>query len=214
MKPTLLSKASRAALTVAVAAGLMATGLIVNHSFSGKAEAQVTIPVILVINRAQLLNDSEAGKTVSTQAETLRETIQGELQKSFDELQSEQEQLIAQQSVLAPEVLQDRAQKLDVKRQQFQLDQQVKNREFQASVAKATSEIGKVLEPILADLIRERSATMLIDRSELLFATPDIDVTAEAMKRLNEKLTEVKLERVKVDPKTLQQAAEEPVAAE
>ena len=214
MKPTLLSKASRAAMTVAVAAGLMATGLIVNHSFSGKAEAQVTIPVILVINRAQLLNDSEAGKTVSTQAETLRETIQGELQKSFDELQSEQEQLIAQQSVLAPEVLQDRAQKLDVKRQQFQLDQQVKNREFQASVAKATSEIGKVLEPILADLIRERSATMLIDRSELLFATPDIDVTAEAMKRLNEKLTEVKLERVKVDPKTLQQAAEEPVAAE
>ena len=86
-----------------------------------------------------------------------------------------------------------------MRRQEFQVTQQVKNREYQASVAQSTGEIGKVLEPILTAMITERSATILIDRAELIFATPEIDVTAEAMKRLNDKLKEVELKRVKLD---------------
>jgi len=205
MKVKYVTKGVRSLVAIALTGALILGGIVVNQAVYDRAEAQVMIPVILVINRAQLLNDSEAGKNVAVQAETLRDAIVSELQVAFDALNKEQEELIAQQAVLAPEVLQERVQKLQVKRQDFQVEQQIKNREYQASVARATNEIGKVLEPILADIIRERSATMLIDKSMLVFSTPDIDVTAEAMKRLNEKLTEVKVERVKVDRKELEQ---------
>ncbi len=183
-----------------LAVAVMMVGLTVNQLYTSRVEAQVTVPIILVINRAQLLNESEAGKNIATQANTLRETIAKELEDEFQSIKSEEEQLIAQQSLLAPEVLQERAQKLQLRRQKFQVTQQVKNREYQASIAQATGEIGKVLEPILTEMITERSATILIDRAELIFATPEIDVTAEVMKRLNDKLTEVELKRVTTDP--------------
>ena len=183
-----------------LAVAVMMVGLTVNQLYTSRVEAQVTVPIILVINRAQLLNESEAGKNIATQANTLRETIAKELEDEFQLIKSEEEQLIAQQSLLAPEVLQERAQKLQLRRQKFQVTQQTKNREYQASIAQATGEIGKVLEPILTEMITERSATILIDRAELIFATPEIDVTAEVMKRLNDKLTEVELKRVTTDP--------------
>jgi outer membrane protein len=212
MKAHPLTKVSRPFIMSGLAAALIVTGFVVNQAVNDSAEAQVTIPVILVINRAQLLNESEAGKNVAEQAETLRETIAGELKVDFDTLNKEQEELIAQQAVLAQDVLQQRVEKLRVKQQDFQIEQEIKNREYQASVAKATNEIGKVLEPILADIIRERSATMLIDKSMLIYSTPDIEVTAEAMKRLNEKLTQVAVERVKVERKDLEATGEVPPA--
>jgi outer membrane protein len=164
-----------------------------------KADAQVTIPIILVIDRAQLLSESEAGKDIAEQAKALQETITKELQAEFDELKKEEEQLIAQQSLLAPEIIQERATKLQIKQRDFEVTQQVKNREFQATIANAQGEIGEALEPILGDIITERSGTLLIDRSNVMFAIPDINVTAEALKRLNENLKAVKLERVKLE---------------
>ncbi len=164
-----------------------------------KADAQVTIPIILVLDRAQLLGESDAGKNITEQAKELQELIAKELQEEFDALKKEEEQLISQQSLLAPEVLQERAQKLQIKQRDFEITRQVKNREFQASIARAQNEIGKVLEPILGDIITERSGTILIDRSNIMFAIPDIDVTPVALRRLNEKLQTVKLERVKLE---------------
>lgn len=190
-----------------LAVAVMTVGLTANQLYTSRVEAQVTVPIILVINRAQLLNESAAGKNIATQANTLRETLAKELEEEFKSIQSEEEQLIAQQSLLAPEVLQERAQKLQLRRQEFQGTQQAKNQEYQASIAQATGEIGKVLEPILTEMITERSATILIDRAELIFATPEIDVTAEVMKRLNDKLTEVELKRI--TPNNQQQPAEE-----
>lgn len=191
-----------------LAVAVMTVGLTANQLYTSRVEAQVTVPIILVINRAQLLNESAAGKNIATQANTLRETLAKELEEEFKSIQSEEEQLIAQQSLLAPEVLRERAQKLQLRRQEFQGTQQAKNQEYQASIAQATGEIGKVLEPILTEMITERSATILIDRAELIFATPEIDVTAEVMKRLNDKLTEVELKRI-TPTNNQQQPAEE-----
>lgn len=186
----------------AVVTGLFSVVVLVGMSIGfliPKADAQVTIPIILVLDRAQLLGESDAGKNIAEQAQELQEVIAKELQEEFDALKKEEEQLISQQSLLAPEVLQERAQKLQIRQRDFEVTRQVKNREFQASVARAQNEIGKVLEPILGDIITERSGTILIDRSNIMFAIPDIDVTPVALRRLNEKLQTVKLERVKLE---------------
>ncbi len=192
------SRAARIAAMVSGFASVVILGTTLNF-WIPKADAQVTIPIILVIDRAQLLSESEAGKDIAEQAKALQETITKELQAEFDELKKEEEQLIAQQSLLAPEIIQERATKLQIKQRDFEVTQQVKNREFQATIANAQGEIGEALEPILGDIITERSGTLLIDRSNVMFAIPDINVTAEALKRLNENLKAVKLERVKLE---------------
>jgi len=164
-----------------------------------KASAQVTIPVILVIDRGMILNESDAGKNLAEQAKTLRETIAKELETDFAEIQKEQKQLEAQVGVVSDDVLGQRTDALRVKVRDYDREQQLKNREYQASVAKATGQISQALQPILTDILKTRSATILLDSSQLLFASPEIDITAEAMKKLNEELQKVELVRVKVD---------------
>ena len=88
-----------------------------------------------------------------------------------------------------------------VDQQNFEVTRQVKAREYQASVAQGRAEIAKAVEPIYADIIKERSATIMVGRSQLIFASPDADVTADVMKRLDDKLTTVAFERVKVEVK-------------
>jgi len=166
---------------------------------SAWAQDKAAAPVILIINRAVLLSESKAGKNISEQALVLREKITKELQDEFEKIKKDEESLLAQQTLLAPEVLRQRAEELQVRGQNFDVHQQIKNREFQASIQNASAEIAKVLEPILTELIAARSATLLLDQSQVMFASPDIDVTAEVMKKLDDKLKKVKVERVKID---------------
>lgn len=199
-----MTKLIRTSLSIiTIAAGLLVTPFVggVDLRLISSASAQETAapPVILVINRNTLLSESKAGKDIAEQAIALRETITKELKDEFDAIKKDEESLLAQQTLLAPEVLRQRAEELQVRGQNFDVHQQVKNREFQASVQKASAEIAKVLEPILTDLITARSATLMLDQSQVMFASPDIDVTAEVMKSLDDKLTKVKVERVTIE---------------
>ncbi len=180
-------------MAILAAAGLSGPAL------STARAQEVKPPIILIINRNQILGNSLAGKDIGKQADELRKTIAKELQDEFDSIKKDEESLLAQQTLLAPEVLKQRAEALQARRQKFEVDQQIKNREFQASLQKATAEISKVLEPILMDILKERSASILLERSTILFADPELDITAEAMKRLDEQLKSVKLERVKIE---------------
>jgi len=163
------------------------------------AQGKTSAPIILIINRNMLLTESKAGKDIGTQAEKLRKTITKELEDEYNGIKKDEDSLVAQQSLLAPEVLRQRAEELQKRKKDFDLHQQVKNREFQASIQNASAEIAKVLEPILTEVIQENSATLLLDQSTVMFASPDIDVTAQVMKKLNDKLKKVKVERVKID---------------
>lgn len=199
-----MTKLIRTSLSIiTIAAGLLVTpfvgGVDLRLISSASAQEAAAPPVILVINRNTLLSESKAGKDIAEQAIALRETITKELKDEFDAIKKDEESLLAQQTLLAPEVLRQRAEELQVRGQNFDVHQQVKNREFQASVQKASAEIAKVLEPILTDLITARSATLMLDQSQVMFASPDIDVTAEVMKSLDDKLTKVKVERVKIE---------------
>ena len=164
------------------------------------AQAQ-NAPVILVVNQAQIISESKAGKDLAGKAQGLQETIAKEIQNEFNTLKKREEDLLAQQTLLSSDVFKERAEKLRVDQQNFEITRQVKAREYQASVAKGRAEIAKAVEPIYADIIKERGATIMVGRSQLIFASPDADVTADVMKRLDDKLTTVAFERVKVEVK-------------
>lgn len=148
-----------------------------------------------------ILNESDAGKNLAEKAKALRETIAKELETEFADIQNEQKQLEAQVGVVSDDVLAQRTEELRAKVKDYDRKQQLKNREYQASVSQATSTIAKSLQPILTEILKARSATILLDSSQLLFASPEVDITAEAMKKLNEQLKSVDLVRVKVDEK-------------
>ena len=66
----------------------------------------------------------------------------------------------------------------------------------------ANAEIEKALRPILNAILAERKATVMLDRGVIIVGSVDIDVTANAIQRLDQVLP-----AVKVTPSAPQDAA-------
>ena len=69
-------------------------------------------PVILVVNQAQIISESKAGKDLAEKAKGLQETIAKEIQSEFNTLKKREEDLLAQQTLLSSDVFKERAEKL------------------------------------------------------------------------------------------------------
>jgi len=65
---------------------------------------------------------------------------------------------------------------------------------IQGGVIKAREQVEKALGPIIQGIMQERGGNILLDRSAVVFATGDIDITRLAVQRLDQKMTKVKVE--------------------
>jgi Skp family chaperone for outer membrane proteins len=69
-----------------------------------------------------------------------------------------------------------------------------KQREIQAAIARAEEEITKATTPILAELMRQKGATLLLEKAFVLINVNEFDITAEVVKKLDVTLPKIKLE--------------------
>ena len=166
---------------------------------AGQLQAQ-DAPVYLVVNQAKIIAESKAGKDLNEKAKQLNESIQAELQKESAAIRKEEEEIKAMQEMFTPEVREQRIERWKKRVQDYQISTQRLQAELEQTIVKSRrEELVTAVEPIYQDIIKERNATIMVDRSTLIYASPDIDVTSEVIKRLDDKIKTVKFERVKFD---------------
>ena len=157
-------------------------------------------PVYLVVNQAKIIAESKAGKDLNEKAKKLNESIQAELTTESNAIRKEEEEIKAMQEMFTPEVREQRIDRWKKRVQDFQISTQRLQAELEQTIIKSRrEELVAAVEPIYQDIIKERKATIMVDRSTLIYASPDIDVTSEVIKRLDDKIKTVKFERVKFD---------------
>ncbi len=178
-------------------------------SLVATANAQEINQKILVISKQRIMIESLAGKEIASQAADLLKVVQAEIIAERDQIEKEENDLKEQFAILTPEQRQAKGEALQLRKAKFNSFAQLKEREYQASIAKAQNEIGKILVPILEEIIAERKATILVDQSQLMFSSPDHDITADALLRIDARLKSVKVERVRAEAKQ-QAKAEDP----
>ena len=190
MKSKLMALAGAAAL---VAVGLGAAAVM----SSAEAQSAAKPPVILVLNTEMLVAQSDAGKTIPTQATTIKAAIEKELQAEADKLKKDIENYQKGASLMSEEVRKKTEQDLAV-RTQVALPQQERIMEqvFAGAVQNAQSKILQESQPIMAAILEKRGATILLDRSSVLYAAADTDITQEVMLELNKKLKTVAVQKV------------------
>ncbi|MEM9751295.1 MAG: OmpH family outer membrane protein [Pseudomonadota bacterium] len=162
------------------------------------ALAQADGPVILIVNQQALLVNSKAGKDIARQMGDLQKVVNNEIRTEVESISKEGENLQTQKDLLSEEVLRERARSLALRERNFPALRELKIRELELTEQKALAEIGKVLQPILQDMVNERGATLLLDRSAVMFASADNDVTQQVMAALDKKIDSVKVERVEI----------------
>lgn len=173
-------------------ASLVAIMIVAGFQTTAQAQNQV----ILVVDQQRVLIESLAGKEIATQGIELLKEIQQEVIAERDQIQVAENELKQQFAILSPEQRQAKAEALQMRKINFNAFAQQKEKEYQSSIIQSQNQIRVALVPILEKIIADRKGSFLVDRSSVMFASPDYDVTADALKALNEALKTVKVERV------------------
>ena len=190
MKAKFLSIAGAAALAIS---GLAATSVVFDRA---EAEADRSAPVILILNQNQVLSQTKAGKSIKPQLEALQKTAGDELNEEVSKLTKEAEDLKKQKGLLSDEVWTQKAQQIAVKQNNLPVLREVKLRELSLSEQKAVNEINTVMRPILKKIVEKNGATLLLERSAVMYASQETDITQEVINEIDKKLKSVKVERV------------------
>lgn len=166
--------------------------------FAAAAQAQT----VLFVDVNRVLEESSVGRSVESQLTTIAQTIQGELQPTASSLAQEQQQLLAEASALTPEAIQQntaltaRIQEYETRTQSFQIQQAQAQADLQATQQAALQTIFEAMGPVMDALRAERSAAAVLNTSSAVSIDPSLDITADAIARLDQTLPNTTVQRV------------------
>ncbi len=165
-------------------------------SFAAAPAAAQKAPVILTVNQAQVLGQSKAGASINAQLEKLQQSANTELNAQAEAIVKEGEDLKKQKELMAENVWLEKAKALTVKQQNLPAVREVKVRELQISEQQAFGKLNESLEPILKKIVDSRGATLLLDRSAVIYAAADTDITAQVIAELDKAVSNIAVQKV------------------
>ncbi|MEN6543747.1 OmpH family outer membrane protein [Parvibaculum sp.] len=147
--------------------------------------------VILIVNTQQIFNESKVGQSIRTQLQDQAKKLQAEDKKGSEALQAEAKKLSEQRSLLSADDFKKKVAALEKKEADRQEKMRARGDALQLGVNKARAEVEAAIRPIFADIMKKNGATLLLDQSVVLAGGVDLDVTAEALKALDAKVTKI-----------------------
>ena len=193
----------------------LAAGLFLTFSMAMTAAAQSNI---LVVDRAKVFNDSEVGKHVARQLETIATTMNSELdsqelsvKSTAQALNNDVKSLQAQlQGKSQQEVMQTVSARPDLEQKykdyisgvkKVQGESQIKKIELEITQQKAMMEVMKKMNAIIDTVAVERGASVVLDKSNVIYTSPSVDITSTVLSRLNSQATRIPVTRERLPRK-------------
>lgn len=170
---------------------LAAAGALAFAPVAFAADAPAAGNNIVVVNIQQIMAESAAAKSVREQLEAKQKVFQEEVNKREESLQKEDQELSKQRATLSKEAFADKSTAFRKKVTEGQKEAQSKKAMLDSGFEHAVADIQKVVTQIINDMSKEKSFSMAIPSSQLLYADTKLDITAEVLKRLNDKLPKV-----------------------
>lgn len=162
--------------------------------------------VVLIVNTDAVFAQSKVGQSIRSQFEEQAKKLRAEGQKMDSSLQADEKKLSEERALLSQEDLKKKVQDLQRRAAEFQQSMQQKSQALQLGLQRANAKVEAALRPIFADVLKEKGGTVLLDQSVVLAGGADLDISAEVLKRLNERMTTVEVKPV--TPEELQKAAQ------
>jgi Skp family chaperone for outer membrane proteins len=181
-----------------------------SHAQTAAAPVVVaTSPTIGLVDIQRVVTESSAGKSMITQLDGERRKLRDQATKLQDEINTSENEVKRQRSILQQEALNELVQGL----QRKAADAQRIMQERQEAVAKAQNDAGTVILDNMRDVVQQFAAERhigLVLRKEVVITVSDknMDITDDVIQRLN-----VKLPSVTVTVENPSQAASAPKAA-
>lgn len=148
---------------------------------------------IATINIQAILSNSAAAKSAKQQIDAKRDEYQNELKKIEDTLRKEEQAIAEQRSLLSPEALEQKANEFRTKLTNAQKNVQEKRERLGDANNQALGSIQDAVLKIVEGLVKSKGIKVVIPTNNLLYATPDLDITKEVLAQLDKDLPSVKV---------------------
>lgn len=165
---------------------------------------------VVVIDQSRIMRDSAGGKDIINKVNAIETTMQNELKPTADSLSTEGQALDAKTANMTMDAIAaDAALRAEVeayarKAQDFNRKRQIASAELQATERAAWGQFFQALQPVLQEVVTEKGADIMLDRSDAVWAGASVDATDLVITKMNAALPTVNVVRQKLPQQTQQ----------
>lgn len=145
---------------------------------------------VLTINQQRLFEDSQFGKSSLTRLEADSRSLQAEIRKIESDLEIEERLLTERRATLPPAEFQPLASNFDEKVEKIRASWGAKDRDLKRQREQDQQKFFESAVPILAEMMQEMGAVILIDQSSVILSLDRVDITRIAIERIDARLAE------------------------
>jgi len=150
----------------------------------GRLEGSVTGGVA-TINQQAMFENSAFGRASQQRLEARSRALQAENRQIEEALEAEERALTDRRPLISPEEFRVLADAFDDKVEGIRMAQDAKGREIARLRETDQQAFFNSAVPILVELLREKGASVLLDQSALVLSLESVDITAEAIARVD-----------------------------
>lgn len=173
-----------ASLLIAALASIAGAQQVNDPTVFDVPEGQVATP-LLTVDIDRLFGQSQFGERISQTYTEGRTALAAENRRIADALREEELALAQQRPDMDPDVFRTEAEAFDAKAQGIRRAQDAKETSLEETLTQGRDQFLVVTRPILGQLMVDRGAIAILDRRSVLLSLGSIDVTDDAIERIN-----------------------------
>lgn len=179
------------ALAVAIAA---AVGGIAIPVYPSAAQSAQNVPLVVgTLDLQTILKQSKAGQSLEAALIAKSKAINADIGQTEQGLRAKRQQLEQQRSSLQPADYQAKLADLEKQFDTLRKNASAKRKELELARNKGLEQISKTLDGVIRDIAQKRGLTLVINKSLVVLAAENWDITAEVQKGLDAKLPKVNI---------------------
>ncbi len=149
-------------------------------------DASVNIPPpVLTIDQDRLFAETRPGATISDELEAQARALADENARIEAELVERERKLTEDRPNIEPATFRELADAFDAEVQRIRAEQDQKAREINRAREAARQRFFNEIAGVISDIVRERGALIVLDRRDVFLSADRIDITDEAIERVN-----------------------------
>ena len=152
---------------------------------AGAQEAARQPGSLLVIDRERVLAESERGRALLAELDADGQALADENREIEARLRAEERALTERRPEMEPEAFRAEADAFDARVQEIRAAQADKGRELIARREAQQRRFWDEAVPVLAEILRERGAVVVLERDGVFLSSDSADITAQAIARID-----------------------------
>jgi len=141
---------------------------------------------VLTIDQERLLTESRLGASVLEELEARALALAAENKNIEEDLIAEELDLTAMRAELPADEFRALANAFDDRVQTLRAAQDEKERDLNRAQEEARNAVVRESAAVISEIVRQRGALLVIDRRNVFLSAGSIDITDEAIRRINE----------------------------